>query len=180
MERGGGEQCSTWAAQAGERSSALLAPSRSGPAPPPPPPTPLLTLAPPPQLTSVPPELHRCTALRQLDLSNNKITKLVLDLRSLGALESLQLYGNPLEWLPDLAPARALRSLSLANVSTRHRAAAVAPGSRHRGPARLRRPRSLAPSSTGRPPLRAPPPTPHPQPPHPCPPPLPPPGAHPE
>ncbi|GBF89188.1 phospholipase A [Raphidocelis subcapitata] len=68
------------------------------------------------QLTTVPPELHRCAALRELDLSNNRIGKLLVDLRALTALRSLQLYGNALEYLPDLAPATALRSLSLANV----------------------------------------------------------------
>ncbi|KAI8470882.1 MAG: hypothetical protein J3K34DRAFT_520933 [Monoraphidium minutum] len=68
------------------------------------------------QLTAVPAELHHCTALRELDLSSNKIARLVFDLRSLGRLQSLQLYSNPLEYLPELTPATALRSLSLANV----------------------------------------------------------------
>lgn len=48
-----------------------------------------------PQLTSVPPDLHNCAALRELDLGNNRIAKLVLDLRTLGRLGSLQLYGAP-------------------------------------------------------------------------------------
>ena len=64
----------------------------------------------------MPADLHHCTCLRELDLSSNRIAKLLFDLRSLGRLESLQLYGNPLEYLPELTPATALRSLSLANV----------------------------------------------------------------
>lgn len=41
----------------------------------------------------MPPELHNCVALRELDLGNNRIAKLVLDLRTLGRLGSLHLYG---------------------------------------------------------------------------------------
>lgn len=40
----------------------------------------------------------------------------MLDLRALCGLVSLQLFANPLEYLPELSPATALRSLSLANV----------------------------------------------------------------
>ena len=39
-----------------------------------------------------------------------------MDLRALSRLESLQLYGNPLEFLPELSPCTNLRHLSLANV----------------------------------------------------------------
>ena len=39
-----------------------------------------------------------------------------MDLRALSKLESLQLYGNPLEFLPELSPCTNLRHLSLANV----------------------------------------------------------------
>ena len=39
-----------------------------------------------------------------------------MDLRALSNLESLQLYGNPLEFLPELSPCTNLRHLSLANV----------------------------------------------------------------
>ncbi|KAL3158161.1 hypothetical protein ABBQ32_011753 [Trebouxia sp. C0010 RCD-2024] len=39
-----------------------------------------------------------------------------MDLRALSQLESLQLYGNPLEFLPELSPCTNLRHLSLANV----------------------------------------------------------------
>ena len=39
-----------------------------------------------------------------------------MDLRAFGSLQSLQLFGNPLEFLPELSPCTQLRSLSLANV----------------------------------------------------------------
>ncbi|KXZ56156.1 hypothetical protein GPECTOR_1g133 [Gonium pectorale] len=68
------------------------------------------------QLTAIPAELRRCSSLRHLELEGNKLATPVLDLRALSALVSLQLYGNPLEYLPELSPASALRSLSLANV----------------------------------------------------------------
>ncbi|KAG2497865.1 hypothetical protein HYH03_004131 [Edaphochlamys debaryana] len=68
------------------------------------------------QLTALPAELRRCSSLRHLELENNRLAAPVLDLRALSNLVSLQLYGNPLEYLPELSPASALRSLSLANV----------------------------------------------------------------
>lgn len=61
-------------------------------------------------------ELRRCSALRELHLEYNRLVTPLLDLTHATALESLQLYGNPLEYLPELAPAVGLRSLSLANV----------------------------------------------------------------
>eukprot|EP00198_Chlamydomonas_reinhardtii_P013397 XP_001702734.1 predicted protein [Chlamydomonas reinhardtii] len=67
-------------------------------------------------LTALPAELRRCSALRHLELEGNRLATPVLDLRALSGLVSLQLYGNPLEYLPELSPASALRSLSLANV----------------------------------------------------------------
>ena len=39
-----------------------------------------------------------------------------MDLVALSHLESLQLFGNPLEFLPELSPCTSLRHLSLANV----------------------------------------------------------------
>ena len=39
-----------------------------------------------------------------------------MDLRALSQLRSLQLFGNPLEYLPELGPCAQLRHLSLANV----------------------------------------------------------------
>lgn len=61
-------------------------------------------------------DLRRCTSLKELHLEGNKLVNLLLDLGQLGELQSLQLFGNPLQYLPELAPAAALRSLSLANV----------------------------------------------------------------
>ena len=40
----------------------------------------------------------------------------MIDLRSLAQLRSLQLFGNPLDFLPELTPCSSLRHLSLANV----------------------------------------------------------------
>jgi Leucine-rich repeat (LRR) protein len=70
-------------------------------------------LPPPPPFSA---ELRRCSSLRHLELEENRLAAPVLDLRALSNLVSLQLYGNPLEYLPELSPASALRSLSLANV----------------------------------------------------------------
>eukprot|EP00884_Botryococcus_braunii_P003060 jgi/Botrbrau1/12755/Bobra.67_1s0114.1 len=52
-------------------------------------------------------------------LSPNRLASPVLDLRQLGQLRSLQLFGNPLEFLPELSSCPALRHLSLANVRLR-------------------------------------------------------------
>ena len=61
-------------------------------------------------------ELKRCTDLREVSLESNRLTTPVMDLRALSHLESLQLYGNPLEFLPELSPCTNLRHLSLLNV----------------------------------------------------------------
>lgn len=61
-------------------------------------------------------ELRHCSELREISLENNKLATPVLDLRALSGLHSLQLFGNPLEFLPELNPCRYLRNLSLANV----------------------------------------------------------------
>lgn len=61
-------------------------------------------------------ELKRCTDLREVSLESNRLTTPVMDLRALSQLESLQLYGNPLEFLPELSPCTNLRHLSLLNV----------------------------------------------------------------
>lgn len=61
-------------------------------------------------------ELKRCSDLREVSLESNRLTTPVMDLRALSQLESLQLYGNPLEFLPELSPCTNLRHLSLANV----------------------------------------------------------------
>ncbi|GFR41419.1 hypothetical protein Agub_g2103, partial [Astrephomene gubernaculifera] len=67
-------------------------------------------------LAGLPAELRHCSSLRHLELEGNRLATPLLDLRALSRLVSLQLYGNPLELLPELSPAAALRSLSVANV----------------------------------------------------------------
>ena len=66
-------------------------------------------------------EIRRCAQLRELSLEANRLSAPVIDLRALAHLRSLQLFGNPLEFLPELTPCSSLRHLSLANVrSTGH------------------------------------------------------------
>jgi Leucine-rich repeat (LRR) protein len=64
----------------------------------------------------VPGEISQCTALESLSLEGNKLTAPLLDLRALSSLRSLQLSGNPIEFLPELSPCVHLRHLTLANV----------------------------------------------------------------
>ena len=61
-------------------------------------------------------ELRHCSELREVAFENNRLATPVLDLRCLSHLRALQLFGNPLEFLPELSPCTALRYLSLANV----------------------------------------------------------------
>jgi Leucine-rich repeat (LRR) protein len=61
-------------------------------------------------------EIRHCTRLREMSLEGNRLATPVIDLRALAHLVSLQLYGNPLEFLPELSPCTSLRHLSLANV----------------------------------------------------------------
>ena len=42
--------------------------------------------------------------MHELSLEGNKLATPVLDLRALSGLRSLQLYGNPLEFIPELSP----------------------------------------------------------------------------
>ena len=64
-------------------------------------------------------EIRRCAQLRELSLEANRLSAPVIDLRALAHLRSLQLFGNPLEFLPELTPCSSLRHLSLANVRPR-------------------------------------------------------------
>ena len=57
-------------------------------------------------------ELRKCSQLRSLSVENNRITKLVMDLRALPELHTLALFGNPLEYLPELAPCVQVRAWS--------------------------------------------------------------------
>ena len=75
-----------------------------------------LAWAPPRPPSPTPAELRHCSTLRELNLEGNRLTTPVLDLRCMTSLQSLQLFGNPLEYLPELNPCSQLRSLSLANV----------------------------------------------------------------
>ena len=61
-------------------------------------------------------ELKHCKSLRKITLENNRLATPVMDLRAMSCLKSLQLFGNPLEYLPELSPCTELRHLSLANV----------------------------------------------------------------
>ena len=61
-------------------------------------------------------ELRHCSQLQEISLENNRLAAPVLDLRALANLRSLQLFGNPLEFLPELSPCTVLRQLSLVNV----------------------------------------------------------------
>ena len=67
-------------------------------------------------------ELRHCSELREVALENNRLATPVLDLRCLSHLRALQLFGNPLEFLPELSPCTALRYLSLANVRSSYSA----------------------------------------------------------
>ena len=61
-------------------------------------------------------EIRHCAQLLEISLEGNRLVTPVLDLRALGSLRSLQLFANPLEFLPELSPCTSLRHLSLANV----------------------------------------------------------------
>eukprot|EP00897_Mesotaenium_endlicherianum_P003568 jgi/Mesen1/3239/ME000187S02402 len=67
-------------------------------------------------LTSVPIEVRQCTALVELSLEHNKLVRPLLDFRSLAQLRVLRLFGNPLEFFPEILPCTNLRHLTLANV----------------------------------------------------------------
>ncbi|CAM6093593.1 unnamed protein product [Calypogeia fissa] len=67
-------------------------------------------------LTSVPAELRQCLRLVELSLEHNKLVRPLLDFRAMSELMVLRLFGNPLEFLPEILPCTNLRHLSLANV----------------------------------------------------------------
>ncbi|OAY70487.1 Phospholipase A I [Ananas comosus] len=75
-------------------------------------------------LVSVPVELRQCVKLVELSLEHNKLVRPLLDLRltssvlrrAMTELRVLRLFGNPLEFLPELLPLHNLRHLSLANI----------------------------------------------------------------
>ncbi|KAJ6767317.1 CALCIUM-INDEPENDENT PHOSPHOLIPASE A2-GAMMA [Salix purpurea] len=67
-------------------------------------------------LVSVPVELGHCVELVELSLEHNKLVRPLLDFRSMSELQILRLFGNPLEFLPEILPLHKLRHLSLANI----------------------------------------------------------------
>ncbi|KZV37161.1 hypothetical protein F511_15081 [Dorcoceras hygrometricum] len=67
-------------------------------------------------LVSVPVELKLCAGLVELSLEHNKLVRPLLDFRAMAELRVLRLFGNPLEFLPDILPLQELRHLSLANI----------------------------------------------------------------
>ncbi|MCL7052240.1 hypothetical protein MKW94_011777 [Papaver nudicaule] len=67
-------------------------------------------------LASVPVELRQCVGLVELSLEHNKLVRPLLDFRAMSELCILRLFGNPLEFLPEILPLHKLRHLSLANI----------------------------------------------------------------
>uniref|UniRef100_A0A0D9WZK0 Patatin n=1 Tax=Leersia perrieri TaxID=77586 RepID=A0A0D9WZK0_9ORYZ len=67
-------------------------------------------------LISVPAELRQCILLEELSLEHNKLVRPLLDFRSMPKLRILRLFGNPLEFLPEILPLHNLRHLTLANI----------------------------------------------------------------
>ncbi|GLT52606.1 hypothetical protein SLA2020_259380 [Shorea laevis] len=67
-------------------------------------------------LVSVPVELRQCAKLVELSLEHNRLVRPLLDFRAMAELQILRLFGNPLEFLPDILPLDKLRHLSLANI----------------------------------------------------------------
>ncbi|KAI4295872.1 hypothetical protein L6164_035870 [Bauhinia variegata] len=67
-------------------------------------------------LVSVPVELRQCVQLVELSLEHNKLVRPLLDFRAMAELRILRLFGNPLEFLPEILPLHKLRHLSLANI----------------------------------------------------------------
>uniref|UniRef100_A0A2P2L1R3 Patatin n=1 Tax=Rhizophora mucronata TaxID=61149 RepID=A0A2P2L1R3_RHIMU len=67
-------------------------------------------------LVSVPVELRQCVGLVELSLEHNKLVRPLLDFRAMSELQILRLFGNPLEFLPEILPLHNLCHLSLANI----------------------------------------------------------------
>lgn len=67
-------------------------------------------------LISVPVELRQCVGLVELSLEHNKLVRPLLDFRAMAELRILRLFGNPLEFLPEILPLHKLRHFSLANI----------------------------------------------------------------
>jgi len=74
-------------------------------------------------LTNLPPTLAALTNLVELSLESNRLAAPVVDATRWRRLASLQLWGNPLDFLPELSHCARLRSLSLAGARIRADAA---------------------------------------------------------
>jgi Leucine-rich repeat (LRR) protein len=61
-------------------------------------------------------ELRQCVGLVELSLEHNKLVRPLLDFRAMAGLRILRLFGNPLEFLPEILPLHQLRHLSLVNI----------------------------------------------------------------
>ncbi|KAL4562496.1 hypothetical protein LXL04_034702 [Taraxacum kok-saghyz] len=67
-------------------------------------------------LVAVPVELRKCIGLVELSLEHNKLVCPLFDFRAMAELRVLRLFGNPLEYLPQILPLHQLRHLSLSNI----------------------------------------------------------------
>jgi hypothetical protein len=68
------------------------------------------------ELSILPGELRKCAALEEFTLEYNRLTSVLLSFGALRRLRTLHISGNPLEFLPEIAPCQELRSLSVANL----------------------------------------------------------------
>jgi Leucine-rich repeat (LRR) protein len=68
------------------------------------------------ELAILPGELRHCSQLEEITLENNRLTSVLLSFQALQGLKVLHMYNNPLEFLPEIAPCKQLRHLSVANL----------------------------------------------------------------
>ena len=68
------------------------------------------------QLTKIRTDLRENKMLQVISLKGNKLTKPVMDMKALSKVHTFHLYGNPVEYLPEMHHCKALRCLSLVNV----------------------------------------------------------------
>ena len=61
-------------------------------------------------------DLRECADLREISLEGNKLTRPAIDTEALSKLETLRLFDNPVEHLPEMHHAHELRTLTLFNV----------------------------------------------------------------
>lgn len=68
------------------------------------------------ELAILPGELRHCSQLEEITLENNRLTSVLLSFQALQGLKVLHMYNNPLDFLPEIAPCKQLRHLSVANL----------------------------------------------------------------